>query len=97
MNYIEIYLLPLAAITAFVGVTTVAIKNLGQFGNADKIKKESLFRILTNFFGVIILILLISARSKNVVNETYFYSMFTAIVVSLGIKMTNDFKNRQEN
>jgi hypothetical protein len=94
MNWIENYILPLAAIVACIWVTTVALRNLGQFGSANDLKKESFFRTLTNFFGIIVLILLISARSKDIVNETYFYSLFTAIVVSLGIKMTTDYMKK---
>ncbi len=91
MNWIGNYILPLAALIACIWVTTVALKNIGQFGSASEIKKESFFRILTNFFGIIVLVLLISARSMDIINETFFYSLFTAIVVSLGFKMTTDY------
>jgi hypothetical protein len=91
MNWIENNIFILAGLVACIWVTTVALKNIGQFGNANDIKKESLFRILTNFYGVIVLLLLIGARSMDIINETYFYSLFTAIVVGLGFKMTNDY------
>ena len=44
MDWIEAYLLPLIMIIACVWVTSVALKNIGQFGCADEIKKQAFFR-----------------------------------------------------
>lgn len=86
------FFIPILVIIALVWVTVAALKNLGQFGSANELKKESLFRILFNFVSIIVLLIIVYAKEKNIINETYFYTVFTGIVVSLGIKMTTDFK-----
>ncbi len=86
------FVIPILVIIALVWVTVAALKNLGQFGSANELKKESLFRVLFNFVSIIVLLIIVYAKEKNIINETYFYTVFTGIVVSLGIKMTTDFK-----
>lgn len=95
MEFITTYFLLILVIIALVFVTISALKNLGQFGTADEIKKESLFRILFNFVAILILVMILYAKEKNIINETYFYTSFTGVLVSLGIKMTTDFRKEK--
>ena len=94
MEHIITYFLPVLVTIALICVTISALNNIGQFGDANQLKKDSFFRILFNFVSILILLLILYAKEKDIINETYFYTLFTAVVVSLGIKMTADFINK---
>lgn len=71
-------------------VTTSVFHNIDKIGGDNKLKELTVSRALFNFYAIIILVFVITARFLELIDMQLFIALLIAVVGGLGIKISTE-------